>query len=45
MNDNHLFDTENLANNVNISIERYQNHPINVANSHLVTRKDNFSLN
>ena len=45
MNGNRLSDTKNLTNSVNISIKRYENHPVKVENSHLVTRKDNFSLN
>ena len=44
-NDEHLSDTENLTDNVNIVIQRFKNHPSIVAISHLVTRKDNFCFN
>ena len=44
MNDDHLFDTENFTDKVNIAIQRYKNHPSIVAIPCLVTRKVNFSF-
>ena len=36
--------TENLADNVNIAIQRYMNHVSIVTISRLITRKSNFSF-
>ena len=44
MNDDHLFDTENFTDKVNIAIQRYKNLPSIVAIPCLVTRKVNFSF-
>ena len=44
MNDEHLPGTENLADNANMALKKYENHPSIVAISRLVTRKGNFSL-
>ena len=44
MNDDHLSDTKNLTDNVNIAIKRYENHPSILTISRLVTRRCKFSF-
>ena len=39
MDDDHLYDTENLTDNVNIVIKRYKNHPS------IISRLIKFSFN
>ena len=44
MIDDYLSYTENLADDVNITLKRYKDHPSIVTISFLVTKKDNFSF-